>query len=72
MQVLSGDGFADLATWMVGHLDRDLLGGSPGQRASLSPRHFSRRFTAVFGCAPARYVEDLRMSEARRMLARTA
>ena len=37
-------------------------------RANLSPRHFSRRFTAVFGCAPARYVEDLRMSEARRML----
>jgi transcriptional regulator GlxA family with amidase domain len=37
-------------------------------RASLSPRHFSRRFAAVFGCAPARYVEDLRMSEARRML----
>jgi AraC-like DNA-binding protein len=37
-------------------------------RANLSARHFSRRFTAVFGCTPARYVEDLRMSEARRML----
>ena len=68
MQVLSGDRFADLATWMVMHLDQDLSVEALATRASLSPRHFSRRFAAVFGCAPARYVEDLRMSEARRML----
>jgi transcriptional regulator GlxA family with amidase domain len=68
MQVLSGDRFADLAAWIVGHLDRDLSVEALAARANLSPRHFSRRFTAVFGCAPARYVEDLRMSEARRML----
>jgi transcriptional regulator GlxA family with amidase domain len=68
MQVLSGDRFADLAAWMVGHLDHDLSVEALAARTSLSPRHFSRRFTAAFGCAPARYVEDLRMSEARRML----
>jgi transcriptional regulator GlxA family with amidase domain len=68
MQVLSGDRFADLAAWIVGHLDHDLSVEALAARASLSPRHFSRRFTVVFGCAPARYVEDLRMSEARRML----
>jgi transcriptional regulator GlxA family with amidase domain len=53
---------------MVGHLDRDLSVETLAARANLSLRHFSRRFAAVFGCAPARYVEDLRMSEARRML----
>jgi len=68
MQVLSGDRFADLVAWMVGHLDRDLSVETLAARTSLSPRHFSRRFSAVFGCTPARYVEDLRMSEARRML----
>ena len=68
MQVLSGDRFADLAAWMVSRLDQDLSVEALAARTSLSPRHFSRRFTAVFGCAPARYVEDLRMSEARRML----
>jgi transcriptional regulator GlxA family with amidase domain len=68
MQVMSTDRFADLAAWMVGHLDHDLSVEALAARANLSPRHFSRRFTAIFGCAPARYVEDLRMSEARRML----
>lgn len=68
MQVLSTDRFADLAAWMVGHLDRNLSVETLAARANLSPRHFSRRFAAAFGCAPARYVEDLRMSEARRML----
>jgi transcriptional regulator GlxA family with amidase domain len=68
MQVLSSDRFADLAAWVVGHLDLDLSVEALAARANLSPRHFSRRFAAVFGCAPARYVEDLRMSEARRML----
>jgi transcriptional regulator GlxA family with amidase domain len=68
MQVLSSDRFADLAAWMVGHLDHDLSVEVLAARVNLSPRHFSRRFAAVFGCTPARYVEDLRMSEARRML----
>jgi transcriptional regulator GlxA family with amidase domain len=68
MQVVSGDRFADLVAWMLGHLDQDLSVEALAARAGLSPRHFSRRFSAVFGRAPARYVEDLRMSEARRML----
>ncbi len=68
MQVLASDRFADLVAWMVSHLDHDLSVEALAARANLSPRHFSRRFSAVFGCAPARYAEDLRMSEARRML----
>jgi transcriptional regulator GlxA family with amidase domain len=66
--VLSTDRFADLAAWIVGHLDEDLRVENLAARANLSPRHFSRVFTKVFGHAPARYVEELRLSEARRML----
>lgn len=68
MQTLSSDRFADLAAWMVGHLDHDLSVETLAARAGLSPRHFSRQFAEVFGRTPARYVEDLRLNEARRML----
>jgi transcriptional regulator GlxA family with amidase domain len=68
MQTLSTDRFADLAAWIVGHLDGDLRVEHLAARANLSPRHFSRLFAEVFGCAPAHYVENLRLSEARRML----
>ena len=34
-------------------------------RAHLSPRQFSRRFTQVFGCAPAAQIEALRLDVAR-------
>jgi transcriptional regulator GlxA family with amidase domain len=68
MQMLAGDRFADLAAWIVGHLDQDLSVENLAARAHLSPRQFGRRFAAVFGCPPARYVEDLRLGTARRML----
>jgi transcriptional regulator GlxA family with amidase domain len=72
MQTLSSDRFADLAAWIVGHLDEDLRVERLAGQVNLSPRHFSRLFAEVFGCAPARYVEDLRLSEARRMLCQDA
>jgi transcriptional regulator GlxA family with amidase domain len=69
MQTMATDRFAELAAWIVGHLDQDLRVENLAARARLSPRHFSRQFADVFGLAPARYVEELRLSEARRMLA---
>jgi transcriptional regulator GlxA family with amidase domain len=69
MQTLSSDRFADLSAWMLRHLDADLSVERLAAQANLSPRHFSRSFAQVFGCAPARYVEALRLSEACRMLA---
>jgi transcriptional regulator GlxA family with amidase domain len=68
MQTLSTDRFADLTAWMLGHLDQDLRVEKLAARANLSPRHFSRLFAEVFGRPPARHVEDLRLTEARRML----
>jgi len=67
-QVRAGDRFAELAAWIAAHLDADLSVEVLAQRVCLGTRHFARRFRAEFGCTPAAYVEDLRLSEARRRL----
>jgi len=38
------------------------------ERACLCPRHFSRVFKQLFHCTPADFVEELRLTEARRRL----
>jgi transcriptional regulator GlxA family with amidase domain len=67
-QFNASDRFADLATWMVGHLRSDLSLEALARRVCLSPRHFARRFKEVFGGTPADFVENLRLDEARRRL----
>jgi transcriptional regulator GlxA family with amidase domain len=67
-QTQSKDRFADLAAWMKGHLRSDLSAEALAERASLSARHFSRRFKFVFGTTPADFVDELRLSEARQRL----
>ncbi len=67
-QTRSPDRFGDLAAWMHGHLEHDLSVEALAHRARLCPRHFSRRFKDVFGAPPARFVEDLRLGEARERL----
>lgn len=68
VQAESSDRFADLATWMVNHLDGDLSVEALAARAHVSPRHFNRLFRDAFGSAPAAYVGNLRLGEARRLL----
>lgn len=67
-QTQSQDRFADLAAWIKGHLRSDLSAAMLAERANLSPRHFTRRFKAVFGMTPADFVEDTRLSESRERL----
>lgn len=67
-QTRATDRFADLAAWMVSNLRKDLSVESLAARAGLGTRHFSRRFTTVFGMPPAAYVEQLRLDEARKRL----
>ena len=64
----SADRFADLASWMLGHLRSDLSLETLAKRACLSPRHFVRRFKQTFGGTPAAFVENLRLDDARRRL----
>jgi transcriptional regulator GlxA family with amidase domain len=59
---------ADLPAWILGHLNEKLTVDVLAERACLCPRHFSRVFKQVFNCTPADFVEELRLSEARRRL----
>jgi transcriptional regulator GlxA family with amidase domain len=67
-QVASSSRFADLAAWMVGHLDRDLSVDVLAERINLCPRQFSRRFRDEFKSTPAAFVQRLRLDEARKRL----
>lgn len=63
------DRFAELAGWIASHLHGDLSVESLATRAYLCSRQFSRRFKTAFGKTPALFVEELRLNEARRLLA---
>jgi transcriptional regulator GlxA family with amidase domain len=68
-QVESTSRFADLAGWMVGHLDKDLSVEALAERIHLCPRQFTRRFKGEFKSTPAAFVQRLRLDEARKRLA---
>ncbi len=67
-QVESTSRFADLAAWMVGHLDNDLSVDALAERIHLCPRQFTRRFKDEFKSTPAVFVQRLRLDEARKRL----
>ncbi|HXY70518.1 MAG TPA: DJ-1/PfpI family protein [Gemmatimonadales bacterium] len=67
-QLQSADRFADLVAWLAGHLDADLSVEAMAARVFLSPRQFTRVFTAAYGTSPAAFVEQLRLGEAGRRL----
>src|SRR5271166_4553513 len=68
-QVASTSRLADLAAWMVGHLDKDLSVEALAERIHLCPRQFTRRFKDEFNSTPAAFVQRLRLDEARERLA---
>lgn len=59
---------AELPSWILGHLHERMTIDMLAERTCLCPRHFSRLFKQVFECTPADFVEELRLSEARRRL----
>lgn len=65
------DVLRDLQAWLPDHLDDDLSVPQLARRAAMSPRHFAREFVAETGVTPARYVEELRVEAARRLLETT-
>ncbi|KAA6465245.1 helix-turn-helix domain-containing protein [Acidobacteria bacterium AB60] len=67
-QAASTKGFADLAAWVSVNLDRHLTVEVLADRMNLSPRQFSRGFTAEFNESPAAFVRRLRLEEARSRL----
>ena len=67
-QAQASSRFADLAPWMVAHLERDLSVERLAEQVCLCPRQFSRRFKAEFKSSPAAFVQRLRLDEARKRL----
>ncbi len=68
-QELDGrDIFENLNTWIAENLSQDLAVDDLAARAAMSPRNFSRRYTAACGITPARAVERMRVEAACRML----
>ncbi|MCU1484805.1 MAG: cdhR [Actinomycetia bacterium] len=65
------DVLRDLQAWLPDHLDEDLSVAQLARRAAMSPRHFAREFGTETGVTPARYVEELRVEAARRLLEST-
>src|SRR5919109_1817351 len=57
--------FAKLLGWMRAHLREPLTIERLADQAAMSPRHFSRAFTAETGLTPAKAVERLRVEAAR-------
>lgn len=67
-QAASTSRFADLAAWMLGHLDKNLSVEAMAEHMNLCPRQFSRRFRLEFDSSPAAFVQRLRLDEARKRL----
>lgn len=57
-----------LTEWILNHLTSDLSVESLAARAGMSPRNFARVFTRELGTTPARFVEALRVEQARSRL----
>lgn len=70
-QIESTDSTTEVAAYIRSNLTSDLSVSALASLAHLSPRQFSRRFTATFGNPPAAYVEAIRLDEARARLCET-
>ena len=62
------DRVAALPVWIASHLTHDLSVEVLAERSALCRRHFTRLFQRIFNHSPADFVEQMRLSEARRRL----
>jgi transcriptional regulator GlxA family with amidase domain len=66
-----GDVFANTRAWALEHLRDDLTLTALAKQANVSPRTFSRRFTADTGITPMQWILRARIDHARELLERT-
>jgi transcriptional regulator GlxA family with amidase domain len=64
----SGYELSDLLDWAAAHLDQPLTVTDLAARAVMSPRTFARRFRAVTGTTPHRWLLDQRLQLAEQLL----
>lgn len=65
------EGLQELQAYIDAHPTADLSVAALADRLGMSPRHFTRVFTAEMGISPGRYVEQSRGDAARRLLETT-
>ena len=65
------DRFADLVAWIMRNLHAELSVETLARRACMCPDHFSKAFKSVMGEPPSAFIENLRLNEAQRRLAKT-
>lgn len=70
-QVAERDGLREVQRWVAEHPDADITVATMAARAGMSERHFARSFRDEIGVTPARYVEQVRIEAARRLLEET-
>lgn len=67
-QTAERDSLRDVQRWISDHPGDDLSVARLADRAGMSVRHFARSFRDEIGVTPARYVEQVRLEAARRLL----
>ena len=67
-QALGSKSIHELQVWMVENIDRPLTVETLARRVAMSPRNFARIFTREMGTTPSRYLLQLRVEAARRLL----
>lgn len=65
------DAFADLVLWLREDLHRTRDIEALAERMHMSPRHFRRRFAAIFDTTPHNYLEQLRVEAVKERLENT-
>jgi transcriptional regulator GlxA family with amidase domain len=64
----SDDGVGQAMAWALARLDEPLTVGQLARQASMSPRNFARRFTAVAGATPHAWLTSQRLLRAQELL----
>jgi len=64
------DRFSELVAWVIRNLHADLSVEVLARRACMCPSHFTKVFKSIFGEPPSDFVQNLRLNEARRRLAK--
>src|SRR6266478_6159739 len=70
-QALETKSIHELQVWMAENVDRKLTVDVLARRVAMSPRNFARVFTREMGATPSRYLLQLRVEAARRLLEQT-
>jgi transcriptional regulator GlxA family with amidase domain len=70
-QALESKSIHELQVWMAENIERKLTVEMLAGRVAMSPRNFARVFTFEMGTTPSRYLLQLRVEAARRLLEQT-